>query len=269
MGMKYTNIGGIVFAFKRPDYLRQTLKSIESNKEAHDIPWYAFLDGAVNEFTNYRYGKDEDIQASYDILEASPLNFNITRNETNECIARQKHKAHRLYDKHDCLYFFEDDMVISPYYLRLLRIALEQFPMYSVLLHTGKQNGMLNKLTNCGVARIWGYGMSRRLYRKIKPGWDKYHASISKVDYLIRTRIPNLKETTGIRWHSHDINITKLCREKGKGKLWPQISRGLYIGRKGSIAFRTDYTWKKRKMDRQAKKIVYPSDANFKAWVKA
>ena len=262
------NPAGVVFAFRRPDYLGQVLDSLEANEEAYDIPWYAFLDGAVNKISGNRYAEDVDIDMCYQLLLDSPLNFKIKVNDYNKCIARQKHAAHRLYEEHDALYFFEDDMILSPYYLRLLRIALEQFPLHAILLHQDKRKGKLNRLTNCGIARVWGYGMTRELYRKIEEDWNRYHKGISQVDYLLRTSIKDFKKNLDIEWHSHDINITRLSRRHGDGKLWPEISRGYYVGRKGAIAFRTDQTWFKRGMHQQRRRILYPSDAKFAAWNK-
>ena len=270
MGMKYSKPAGVVFTFNRPDYLAQTLDSLLKNDEARDMPWYAFLDGAVNEFSGNRYAKGKEIKACHKLLLDSPLKFSsITVNENNECIARQKHKAHRLYAEHDVIYFFEDDMIVSPHYLKLLRIALQQYPRHAILLHTGKSKGRLDRLVNCNIARIWGYGMTRVLYSRIEQEWNEFHKGISKIDYLLRSSMSNIRMKLGIKWHSHDVTITQLSRKRGAGKLWPEVSRGYYIGRKGSIAFRTDATWFKRNMHKQKKRFVYSSDANFTAWRKA
>lgn len=263
----YKSIAGVVFGFRRPDYLAQTLTALEANTEADQLTWYAFLDGAVNPISGNRYAEDEQIEACYRLFCESSLNFEITRNKDNECIALQKQKAHQLYDKHDCMMFFEDDLLTSPHYIRLLRIALEQFPLHSILLYTNSNKGKLDHLKLCNIARIWGYGMSEQLYRRIEDRFTRYATAMSSYDYLTRSSTPGLRRALkeqGVPWHSHDVTVTRLSREFGKGKLFPCMTRAKYIGKFGAIAYRTERMWEKRKMHNQARRYVYPSDKKLK-----
>lgn len=251
----------MIFGFNRPEYLEPALKYFEAAEESDDFPWYAYVDGAENLISGAVYAKQDDIDRCVMLLENSSLPIHkIIVNADNHCIARQKHKAHELYDEHDLLFFFEDDMLIGKHYLRLLRIALEQYPMHAVIMNTHMNRGSLSILRDCGIARVWGYGMSRGLYCNIKPEWDHFATRIATVDYIQRSSIKGIKRRLGIRWKSHDITITRLCRQYGDGKLWPDVSRGFYIGRKGAIAYRTDRTWFKKRMHRQPKQITYPAD---------
>lgn len=262
--MKYKSRAGVIFGFNRPEYLEPVLRHFEAAEESDDFPWYAYIDGAKNLISGTTYAKQEDIDKCVALLRNSTLPIcKIVVNSDNYCIARQKHKAHKLYDEHDLLFFFEDDMLVGKHYLRLLRIALEQYPMHATIMNTHVNRGRLNVLRNCGIARVWGYGMSRKLYQNIKSEWDRFATGIAKVDYIQRSSIKGIKRRLGIRWKSHDITITRLCREYGDGKLWPDISRGFYVGRKGAIAYRTDRTWFKKRMDRQPKRITYPGDAHL------
>jgi len=268
MTTKFSNIAGVVFGFRRHKYLAQTLQALEKCQEADGVTWYAFLDGAVNPISGNRYAKDKNIEKSYRLLCESSLNFDITRSKHNECISLQKDKAHKLYDKHDCIYFFEDDLIVSPYYLRLLRLALSQYPTYSILFNTSKKSGAdLSHLSDCSIARIWGYGMTRELYRKIEPEWETFVNFISNYDYLLRSTTPGFYRDVrraNIIAPSHDIAITRLSRKHGGGKLWPKRSRGIYIGRSGAITFRTDRMWNKRGMKEQPKKIIFERDRKIK-----
>lgn len=266
MTTQYSSIAGAVFGFRRADYLAQTVKALEANTEADNLTWYAFLDGPVNLISGNRYAEDKQVEDCYRVFCESSLNFNITRNKHNRCIALQKHKAHRLYDKHDCVMFFEDDLVTSPYYIRLLRIALEQFPLYAVLLYTNSNKGKLNCLKVSRIARIWGYGMSKQLYLRIANRFSRYAEAMRSYDYLTRSFTPGLREALKkqkIPWHSHDVTITRLSRKFGKGKLYPCMTRAKYIGKFGAIAYRTERMWLKRQMHNQPKKYVYPSDAEL------
>ena len=268
--MKYKNIAGVVFGFRRNDYLKRTIDSLEKNTEANNLTWYAFLDGAVNQISGNRYAEDSQIEACKKVFEDSKLNFTIIQNRYNKCIALQKEKAHQLYNDHDCIFFFEDDLVVSPYYIRLLRIALEQHPMYTILMNTNKSGGRLNQLTLCNIARIWGYGMSRELYHRIATRYTKYVDFMKDYDYLLRNNAKGIRgrlKRHKVYWHSHDINITRLSREFGKGKLWPRKTRGFYIGEKGAIAYRTKRTWLNKNMHKQPKDYIYRSDKRLDGFV--
>lgn len=262
--MKYEKIGAALFAFKRPDYLRQVLTALEENEEAYNIEWHGFVDGPINLISGNRYATDKEVAAVAALMENSKLPFvDVYRNEDNRCIARQKYAAFKLYKYYDLMYFFEDDLVVSPYYCRLLRIAAQRFPNYMILMNTHRNiSGELNMLERCGIARIWGSAMSRPLYLRIANAYEEWHKGISQIDYILRSSL-NLRQY-GIKVNSHDVALTQMVRRFGAGKLWPVKTRARYIGRKGNIAYRTDRTWFKKGMDKQPEKFHYPSDAKLR-----
>jgi len=261
-------IAGVVFSFRRPDYLIQTLESLEVAEESNDIDWYAFQDNAYNTISDSTYATEDEISSSLSLLKKSSLNFKeIQVNKYNECIARQKHKAHKLFDSYEKVFFFEDDLIVGKHYFRLLRIALTQFPNYAILMNSFPNKAGLNKLRNCKIARIWGYGMTERLFRKIEPDYKKFHAGISQVDYIKRNQVKGLMSKYNLDYRSHDICITRLTRLHGKGKLWSHVSRGYAIGKEGNLTFRNPIKWKKRNLDGQAKIITYKKDAKINQFI--
>ena len=257
---KYNNIAGTIFTFRRHKYLKRTVKSLEKANKNRDVDWYAFVDGPVNKITGVQYAKQKEIDKCVKILENSKLPIKkIFKSEYNICIDGQKNKSFQLYDDYDLIYFFEDDLLVSPHYLKLLYIACFQFPEHMILMNKHFNNGPLDTLEECNIARVWGSAMTRRLYHKIKDGWKEWYARAQTVDYRAGRRERAKVLST---WLTHDVALTNLTRKYGNGKLWPCNTRGHYIGKKGDIAY-TDFLWKKNNMADQPKNYIYKSDANL------
>jgi len=127
-----------VFSYNRPEYLERVLRSLVRNEGVRDCDWFFFQDGGKNE---------EDwkkVRKCAGLLEGS----NLEVNSKNVGIAKQKRKAHKLFNDYDRVVFFEDDMVVSKYYLRVIRQISEEFPGkvvdagdYTILARYGKIQG--------------------------------------------------------------------------------------------------------------------------------
>lgn len=123
-----------VIAFNRPRYLGEFLASLAAQQPRIDPRRVHLLqDGAVNRYSGIRYATDAEIAASISVfrehfpqghVHASPDNIGITENIL---------RAERLLFEElraPVGYFFEDDLVLSPYYvaaLDRLRRALARF----------------------------------------------------------------------------------------------------------------------------------------------
>lgn len=258
-------IAGAVIAFNRPKYLRQVIKSIEKTENIEDIDWYAFIDGTFNEISGKPAGKVEKTEKSIEILRASSLNFKLEVSESNNGIALQKNKAHQLFDSYETVLFFENDLILGKHYIKLLRIALETFPEHLILMnrHPAPRKKDLRYLNECGIARLWGYGLRESRYRKFEKRWKEYISYISQVDYRQRNSVPKkIRDKFPYGSFSHDVVLTNLLRESGAKKLWPEISRGKYIGKKGNYAYMLPHFWEKRGMHKQPDKITFRRDEN-------
>lgn len=254
--LKFKRIGAALFTFAKPDVTKKVIESILLNRRMnYEIDWYVFHDGAVNDISGLRYAEDSTVARTLEIVKNSKLPYkNLTINEYNEGIARQKHRAHQLFENYDLVYFFEDDLLLGNYYLRLLKILAESFPNQVGTLHKHFNNGPHNLVYPCtGEARLWGYCMPRQVYGKIEVAWNKYYNRIKNMDYIGR-KMYGVK-----RAPRHDINLSRIIQDAGSTKLWPYITRARNIGQNGHIAFQKGGTlWERNKLHLQPTKISYP-----------
>jgi len=267
MGRRVVKIAGTYLVFDRIDYTKQTISALEKCVEANDIDWYVFQDGIKNPLSNKIYATEEDLDAVKSIVDNSSLNIlHFERSEWNGSIPQQKWKAHQVFERgYDTIFFFEDDLLVSKYYLRLLKIMSWQFPNDIGFLFNNKNEGSdLRQLTHCGDARLWGYYLNLPLYEKIKEGYNKYYTEIQKLDYNSRWLFGDVVINFPTRMH--DVTITRLCKKFGARKLIPTITRSTYIGKDGNLAYRTKKFWEKKGMDGQPSKIEYDEDAYLKSF---
>jgi len=254
--LKFRRIGAALFTFAKPNVTKQVITSILANRKVgYEIDWHIFQDGAVNDISELCYASDEEVAQTLKTVKNSGLPYkSLTINEHNEGIARQKHKAHQLFEDYDLIYFFEDDLLLGNYYLRLLKVLAQSFPRQVGTLHKHFNNGPYDTVYSfTGEARLWGYYMPRQVYVKIERGWNKYYERVKNLDYIGR-KMFGVK-----RAPRHDINLSRIIQASGSIKLWPCITRARNIGQYGHIAFQKGGTlWKRNRLHLQPTKISYP-----------
>ena len=122
-----------LIAFNRPWYLEQTLKSLISQKEADPPePIALFCDGAVNPKSGERYATDSEVRLTIATFRRLCPKGEVFDSALNIGIAANIDRAERwafLDLKAEAALIFEDDLVVTPWYLRalyeLIDLALE------------------------------------------------------------------------------------------------------------------------------------------------
>lgn len=260
-----------VHAFKRPDYLKQTLDSLIKARGNFDCDFYGYQDGAVNDITGNRYAEESEIAESLGLLMRRPNPFRAVEfNASNIGIARTKAESNKLFDSYEKVFFFEDDMVVSEYYFNVLNQALTEYPLHMIYLFAHPSTGESNHLVHSARARLWGYGMTAELFNKMKADWEFYASVIEDMDYKKRGEVAPekrrlLKDKIGIDSVLHDVLITNLARKHGNGKLRSTVSRGFYIGKESSI--NKGSVWYKRELDEQTPLQHLEGDKDLKGLV--
>lgn len=265
-------IASVVLCFNRPDYLSQTLASLEKNTEANEVDWFILQDGIVNKHSGVSYSEEEPHRQVTKLAKKSSLpNKTVIVRDNNISPAQQRYKALELLKEYDLLYCFDDDMIVSKYYLRLLRVMANQFPNHIGILYANKPKEKNLRILNTeNTARLWGHYMNRDTYSKIYSDYTTYYEHISKYDYHTIIRGIHRKEINIPKISPHimdDKVINILCRRVGVHKLVPKVSRGVYIGKEGLITYKTPHLWKKRGMERQNKTIEYELDATLSEFI--
>ncbi|HJU84395.1 MAG TPA: glycosyltransferase family A protein [Holophagaceae bacterium] len=114
-----------VFGFNRPQHLERTLQSLAANPEAADTPIHLFCDGP-------RGPEDEALVAEVHALmdrfaegrraatvHKSPVNLGLAASITQGVA--------RILEDHDRFIVVEDDLVLSPHFLKFMNEALEAY----------------------------------------------------------------------------------------------------------------------------------------------
>jgi hypothetical protein len=262
-------IAGAILCFNRPEYLEKVIKSLETANYSDKMPWYIFQDGAVNRRSGRIYATTAQLESVAKVIKDSSLPIReFYQNKYNYSIPTLKKEAHHLFEDYDLIFFFEDDLVVGKNYLTLLKKLYKQFPNSIGMMnkHPSKLKGH-SIVRRCPTSRLWGYYMSKDVYNKIRDDFNFFHNRIMNVDYNNRHRVHNLREIMKTPHLSQDVTITNACKNNNILKLWPDVSRGLYIGRSGAIAHRDDEIWFRKGFDKQHNKITFPEDSKIKEFV--
>lgn len=249
-------IAGAIITFSRPDYYERALNSIENNKSAYDLDWYVFQDGFdfhPKDAHSYKELSKEDILSNIKITNSSKLpikHFDV--NKFNFGVNYQINKIFKLFDEgYDTLFIFEDDLIVSQYYIDLLRNCSDEYRDIVASFHSVGYNGHNRKLlARAKAPRLWGFYLTKEVWNSIKKDWYSFYNEST----------PRLN-----REPFYDTVITQSVRKNTKGKFESIVSRAINIGINGHLAYRPE-NWKRRKMHLQSEIIDFEDDKDLKGF---
>ncbi len=258
-----------IFSFDRPNYLKKTIDSIiQSYKNCSvDIDFHFFQDSTIT-IKRRRCGSEKGEKEAQKLLEAYKKELPSAKLYTasyNLGVANQKAKAHLLFKNYSKVMFFEDDMIISPYYLQLIINMSKQFPD-SIVQACDRTGGLpnddfknhLNEVfeSNC---HLWGYLMSEDTCSKIDPLLKRYLKFVGD-DYQKRPE-SLIREHFQVKASSHDAILTKAMKKNDVKKFTTRVPRAKYIGEKGIHA---DPQWFKKFNFHKDKPYIFEQDKDLK-----
>lgn len=231
-----SKIACALLSYNRPHYLSQTLLSIINNKNFDKFDWYFFQDN--NKIKNKYLCDSYLIDYCVAHIENFPAtNKQIIVNEQNEGVAKQKQKIHELYNYYDKIIVLEDDMILSPYYFKVLLAMNKQYPYY-VVQASDKTSGLpkddyKNHLLEAEFSGChwWGYLMPYNVFKAIEPMFNEY-LSIIGDDYRNRPG-EIIRNKFNVQATSQDSILSKHIDEGSIKKLAMKIPRARYIGENG------------------------------------
>lgn len=251
-----------IFSFNRPHYLKDVLASLVTNQGLNDIDFYFIQDGAINLFSE-RIATDEQV-----IIECLRLweecalpNKRLIRHAENKGIGISQFEAKVfLFEQmqYDQVMFFEDDLVLSRHYVRILKIMLDQYrnerAVGAVMCHGGKPSPHLQNKKHVLLNRVrfandnlWGWATWKDRWQKIKPAFLDYYEFIKDIDYkrkgMKREQILAFYKKNGfiIRHISQDAAVQYAFVKNDLTLVQTEIHRGLYIGAIGEHMTQRQY----------------------------
>jgi hypothetical protein len=156
-------------------------------------------------------------------------------------------KALHLLEEYDMVFFFEDDILVSKYYLRLLRTCAEQHPdimgMFNGTFGKPKQSRDMGLMVKAHKPRSWGFYLTRSVKDRFIGAWkDRYHPE---------KRTPY-----------YDVIFTQTAKKRLKGKYFSKIARAKSIGIDGILST-NEKSWRHRNLHNQPDIIEFDSDKNI------
>ena len=184
-----------IMSFNRPPYFERVLQSINQQTDK-DVDFYSFQDGAINKYSWRRCANYSDITKCIELY-----NFYIPKgkqyiSKTNLGIAESFNKAEEILfieKGYDRVLFLEDDLVLSPWYISIIKKMLDAYSETEVgmVCAYGDHNITLEaqfKYPNMvkPIDHLWGYATWKDKWEERKPYYDEWFEFTKGKDYMMR-----------------------------------------------------------------------------------
>jgi len=242
-------IGIGIVSFDRPQYLTQLLASLEVQVDMPTVEWHLFQDGAINKFSGREVGDRERVQEAikaylnarlpgekFAHIRAANVGVGINQFEAYELMCRG----------YEQIVILEDDVVLSPYWARLLPILFAElenrpdvFGFTTGFRRWCKREEVEQWLPQVATGRPhwWMIGFVPARWERIKPHFMRYYDLIKESDY---GQLPHSKVTALFRavgWDSQassqDGGKDMAIMLAGMHRVRLTVNRGVSIGREG------------------------------------
>jgi hypothetical protein len=206
-----------LFAYNRPEHLRQTVEALRRNAGAAASALHVFSDGprdlvaskGVGEVR--RYLRSIDGFASVQVVERES-NFGLAKSIIDG--------VNRLCETHGRVIVVEDDLVTSPHFLRFMNAGLDCYAgadlVASIHGYTYPVAGTLPETFFLRGADCWGWATWKRAWAHFNPDGaallrelkarDLTHGFDSDGSYpftrMLRNQIAGKNDSWAIRWHA-------------------------------------------------------------------
>jgi hypothetical protein len=189
----------VVISFNRPDYLRQVLHSLAAQEggaiEGRDV--LLFQDGWRSPHSGRRAAEPEAIAASIAVFREIFPRGEVFAAVDNLGVAEMFRTAeHHVFEDRgaEVAYFFEDDLVLAPRYLRVLdglRDAAAGNPGVAYFAAYGEFRASAERQRArprdvIAIEHHWAFGLFREHWRRMQPFLDAYYAMLVGRDYRDR-----------------------------------------------------------------------------------
>lgn len=189
-----------LMAFNRPQYLEQVAKSIaaQNPKDMEDVDVHVFQDGAVSRRTSRRYSTDALVQQSLAVVKGVLPQAIVAASSENLGIAMNFDRAEtQVFETlgYDRAIFFEDDMVLRPNYVGLVKVLMEMsatnprigpVAAYGYKRQASVEVQRQRRADLVPMGHSWGFGVLREKWRRARKVWAPYLGLIRKYDYAHR-----------------------------------------------------------------------------------
>jgi predicted SAM-dependent methyltransferase len=239
-----------IMSFNRPHYLEPVLKALSEQVDCRisKRPIFLFQDGAVNLISRKTHADQKDIDVCVDIFRHYLPHGMVFKSDENLGVALNFERAEdHIFNElgADAAIFFEDDLLVSPFYVhsleQLLEIARADDRIGYVAVYGHHKTSLRSQRENPNkfilLEHNWGFGLTKRQWFRNNTYVGPYLDLVRQYDYRSRdaNRIHELFATWGLGCpgDSQDVAKTLACCLTGAVKLNIQACLGKYIGAAG------------------------------------
>jgi len=242
-------IGAGIISFDRPQYLAHLLASLEAQRDAPPIEYHLFQDGAINCYSGRTVGDEEGIQEAIELfLDARLESGKVTHvRADNVGIGINQFEAYELMvERYRRIVMLEDDVVLSPYWARLLPVLFEGLEAHpdvfgfstSFRRHCAREHIEANLgRVAAGTPHWWMIAFTPGRWLRIRPHYLRYYELIEDCDYnaIPHGRIVELFRSVGYghQASSQDGGKDMAVELAGMHRVRLTVNRGISIGREG------------------------------------
>lgn len=237
-----------IMSFNRPHYLARVLNSIASQDGINSFDVHFFQDGCVTDIDRVRVMEESVLWQNIDLVE-SILPETVIKTVQAKNVGVYKHFQYAesaLFENRDYerIIFCEDDLVLAPYYFRMLSKLMDDLEEYRIAevnlcgninLTKKQQAERENVLIPAG--HHWGYGLYRDKWIERQKYMQEYNDLVYPVDYRRR---PTEKILQMYKNQGSKINVSSQDGAKdvaymraGLGRVTTSTVHAKYIGREG------------------------------------
>lgn len=237
-------------SFNRAQFLAPVLSSLKA-QSPHGVAGrevHLFQDGAVNRYSRLRYATDDEIDECVALFEREFPDGVVHRSLDNIGICENFRRAEQYTfaeRKFECAWFFEDDLVLSPVYFRMmehlqnLAESVDNLGYFAVYGNHYVQRDEIaqrrHELT--ALDHHWGFGLTRRHWRALQPHLAAFYEVVVGTDYSRRDhrRIFEIyRSSSGSpRASSQDAAKAFACDQLGLWRCNTVVPFAKYIGTSG------------------------------------
>lgn len=219
-----------LFVYNRPHHARKTLESLMANAEFSDSPLYVFCDGAKRKKDIPFVRETRELIRSYELDNATIIEREENMGLANSIITG----VTELCNKYGRVIVVEDDLYLSPYFLKYMNTALDTYEECDKVMHISGYmfpvKGQLPETFFYRATSCWGWGTWKRAWDKFEP--DTYtllagfknrkkrrefdiQGSMKYYRMLILQAI-GMNDSWAIRWYASVFLNNGLCLHPGK-----------------------------------------------------
>ena len=219
-----------LFVYKRPHHTRKTLESLMANAEFSDSPLYVFCDGAKSKMDIPFVRETRELVHFYEMDNATIIERDENIGLANSIITG----VTELCNKYGRVIVVEDDLVVSPYFLKYINTALDTYEEYDEVMHiSGYMFPVRDELPDTFFYRAtscWGWGTWKDAWKKFDPDVHKLLAGFQdrkkrwefdirgSMDYykMLKHQANGKIDSWAIRWYASVFLNDGLCLHPGK-----------------------------------------------------